>query len=175
MRFINLLFLAFFLSSPAFAGNLEDAHAALDRQDYQTALGLLLPLANQGNGAAQELLGQMYYDGFGVKKDDAEAMKWYTAAANSYHISPAEGGVYGRRKVYWITHKGPHDDQILKKLPEIDDKFPAAKPAGEMWVSDVATYPYFNVKVDGISYEIAINYNFYSSFGVVVKILKCLF
>ena len=41
--------------------------------DYTTALKEFLPLADQGNVIAQYNLGNMYNDGQGVPKDDAEA------------------------------------------------------------------------------------------------------
>ena len=43
--------------------------------DYQTAFKLWLPLAEQGNANTQFNLGNMYYEGKGVKQDYAEAVK----------------------------------------------------------------------------------------------------
>ena len=40
--------------------------------DYQTAFKLWLPLAEQGNANTQFNLGNMYYEGKGVKQDYAE-------------------------------------------------------------------------------------------------------
>ena len=40
-----------------------------------------LPLAEQGNANTQFNLGNMYYEGKGVKQDYAEAVKWYRKAA----------------------------------------------------------------------------------------------
>ena len=67
----------------AAAGPLEDADAALKRQDYATALKLLRPLANQGNVKAQGEIGEMYEKGLGVTPDRSEAMKWYGKAADA--------------------------------------------------------------------------------------------
>ena len=49
--------------------------------DYQPAFNLWLPLAEQGNANTQFNLGNMYYEGKGVKQDYAEAVKWYRKAA----------------------------------------------------------------------------------------------
>ena len=40
-----------------------------------------LQAAAQGNAAAQFNLGVMYENGRGVRRDDAEAVKWYRQAA----------------------------------------------------------------------------------------------
>ncbi|MBG8718455.1 sel1 repeat family protein, partial [Neisseria meningitidis] len=40
-----------------------------------------LQAAAQGNAAAQYNLGAMYYKGRGVRRDDAEAVRWYRQAA----------------------------------------------------------------------------------------------
>ena len=46
---------------------------AYNRGDYETALKKFLPLAEQGDAAAQFNLGKMYRKGQGVPQDDAEA------------------------------------------------------------------------------------------------------
>ncbi len=40
------------------------------------------PLAEQGDAMAQYYLGFMYFEGLGVPKNDAEAVKWYRKAAD---------------------------------------------------------------------------------------------
>ncbi len=62
-------------------GPLEEAAAAYDRGDYETAFRLLQPLAKQGDAFAQFNLGIMYGQGRGVPQDKTEAMKWYRRAA----------------------------------------------------------------------------------------------
>src|SRR5947209_11491591 len=83
MRFATAVFLSLLLlPAAASAGPLEDGKAAYDRHDYQTALKLLQPLADQGNAEAQTDIGLMYENGEGVVKDYAEAMKWFRMAAD---------------------------------------------------------------------------------------------
>ena len=61
MRLLKLLLiLCVCAAGPAAAGPLEDAIAAVRKGDYATAIRLLRPLADQGNAAAQHILGIMY-------------------------------------------------------------------------------------------------------------------
>ena len=71
----------------ASAGPYEDGLAAYKQRDYATALKLLRPLAEQGNAAAQNVLGVMYEIGRGVPQDDMEAVKWYRLSAEQGRAS----------------------------------------------------------------------------------------
>ena len=55
----------------------QDATDAYNRQDYETAYKLILPLAEQGDADAQGILGSMYRSGLGVSQDYQEAAKWF--------------------------------------------------------------------------------------------------
>ena len=57
------------VAAPVAAGPFEDRIAAYRRGDYPTAMGLLRPLADQGNALAQHNLGFMYLNGHGVAQD----------------------------------------------------------------------------------------------------------
>ena len=56
---------------------LQQAVAATEKGDFQTALQLLNPLAQQGNAKAQNDLGWTYEQ----KQDYVEAVAWYRKAA----------------------------------------------------------------------------------------------
>jgi TPR repeat protein len=71
----------------AWAGPLEDGIAASQRQDYQTALALWLPLAQQGNPDAQFGIGMLYYHGYGVPQSYADALRWMRQAADEGHYA----------------------------------------------------------------------------------------
>jgi TPR repeat protein len=73
----------------AFAGPLEDAHAAYNRGDYVAAIQLYKPLAAKGNVDAQTNIGWMFQNGQGVPRDYDEAIKWYRLAAT-------QGGAYAQ-------------------------------------------------------------------------------
>ena len=64
-----------------YAQNYQDGKAAYLAKDYDKALSILKPLADQGNGDAQVTLGLMYDYGHGVERDPARAIDWYTQAA----------------------------------------------------------------------------------------------
>ena len=63
------------------AGPFDDAVAAYDQGQFDKAFALWLPLAQQGNAAAQFNLAALYEKGSGVAMDRAEAARWYLAAA----------------------------------------------------------------------------------------------
>jgi hypothetical protein len=54
---------------------------AYEKGDYATALKEFLPLAQAGQTAAEAAVGQMYFEGKGVKADPKEAARWLEPAA----------------------------------------------------------------------------------------------
>ena len=80
--------------------------AAYERGDYTTALREWRPLAEQGNAHAQDELGWMYSNGYGVGKDYGEAVKWYRRAAEQgeadgqFHLGWMYSNGYGVGKDY---------------------------------------------------------------------------
>ncbi|HLH94763.1 MAG TPA: tetratricopeptide repeat protein [Xanthobacteraceae bacterium] len=69
-------------SALAHADGLSAGRAAYARADYVAAARLLIPLAEQGNAAAQALLGFMYANGRGVPQGYGVATFWYRLAAD---------------------------------------------------------------------------------------------
>ncbi|MDB9822572.1 sel1 repeat family protein [Deltaproteobacteria bacterium] len=67
------------------AGQLEDATAAIDNEDYEKAYNLLLPLAEEGNEDAQNTLGVLYVNGQGVEQDTTKGLSLIMKAANQGH------------------------------------------------------------------------------------------
>ena len=59
--------------------------AAYDVGNYETALAECQPPAEAGDPIAQFCLARLYANGFGVSMDDAEALRWYGAAAAQGH------------------------------------------------------------------------------------------
>jgi hypothetical protein len=77
------LILAF--SSPLMAQDFDDGWSAYESGSYEEALSILLPLAEQGDTAAQTVLGNIYR-GLGTSEvkefqDFDQAVKWYRKAA----------------------------------------------------------------------------------------------
>ena len=62
-------------------GALAAAQAAHARGDYETALTLFLPLAEQGHAGAQVALGGLYLTGDGVATNIGAARGWFLRAA----------------------------------------------------------------------------------------------
>jgi TPR repeat protein/beta-lactamase regulating signal transducer with metallopeptidase domain len=89
----------------AAAGNLEDGLGAFDHGDYRFALAKLRPLANQGNAAAQDRIGQMYDRGRGVTLDYVQAAAWYRKAA----MQGDPAGQQGLSIMYSLGHGVPQD------------------------------------------------------------------
>jgi uncharacterized protein len=76
---IAAIFLLF--ATPAGAGPLEDADAAIKRRNYTTAVRLIRPLAEQGDANAQYKLGVFYDNGLGVPQDKVRAYMWLNLSA----------------------------------------------------------------------------------------------
>ena len=74
-----VILIAATLAGSAVADPLDDATAAYKQGDYATTLELLMPLADEGNRAAQHNLGAFFADGQG---DYAEAERWFRMAAD---------------------------------------------------------------------------------------------
>jgi TPR repeat protein len=65
----------------AVAGPWEDGMVAYNRGDYMPAVKLFRPLAQAGNGKAQNVMGVMYRKGEGVTRSSAKAFMWFSLAA----------------------------------------------------------------------------------------------
>lgn len=74
------------------ADDFDTGRSAYISGDYETALKILKPLAEQGDPEAEKIMGMMYDYGHGVDKDKREALKWYIKAAEQgnpdiqYHV-----------------------------------------------------------------------------------------
>jgi len=64
------------ISTEIFGLNVDAAYGAFQRGYYLTALEFALPRAEQGDRAAQTLIGQIYADGLGVAEDKQKAATW---------------------------------------------------------------------------------------------------
>ena len=98
MRTILLAAMLAISGGVASAGPFDDGITAYLSKDYETALKLFRPLADQGTFGAAFFVGRMYDNGEGVTEDNAEAVTWYRKAADQrdaisqYYL----GGMYER-------------------------------------------------------------------------------
>jgi uncharacterized protein len=82
--------------SQAAAGPLEEGDAATERGDYAAAMQIWRTLADKGDDLAQVRIGNLYWNGRGVSKDDSQAINWGQKAANAGNPEAQTdvGGVY---------------------------------------------------------------------------------
>ena len=84
-----MIFTGLLLLSATTTANKEDYNKgflAAELGDYDSAMRKWGPLAEKGNALAQFNLAMLYHSGSGVPQSEAEALKWYTAAAeNGYY------------------------------------------------------------------------------------------
>lgn len=80
----------------AAGADVEKGVQALRDGDYASALTELKPAAEQGDAVAQNGLGVMYHNSWGVEQDFAEAVKWYQSAAEQENANAQYnlGGMY---------------------------------------------------------------------------------
>ena len=85
------LFLALFAGTPSIvsADNLKNGMMAFQAGDYEQALKMWQPLAEEGNMVAQFSLGMMYHEGYGVQKNEIEAANWFMKSAEQ-GFAPAQ-------------------------------------------------------------------------------------
>jgi peptidoglycan hydrolase-like protein with peptidoglycan-binding domain len=76
-------------ASPALA-DYNDGITAYENRDYATAQRELQPLADRGDPRAQRLVGLMYRDGLGVRKDLIRSYMWFDLAAQRNQYGAAD-------------------------------------------------------------------------------------
>lgn len=70
-------------------GSAGDAYDAFLSGRYEEAIAIWLPLASNGDAAAQFNMGVMYANGLGVDRDMSVAMDWWEASARQLHVRAA--------------------------------------------------------------------------------------
>jgi peptidoglycan hydrolase-like protein with peptidoglycan-binding domain len=68
----------------------NDGITAYENRDYATAQRELQPLADRGDPRAQRLVGLLYRDGLGVRKDQIRAYMWFDLAAQRNQYGAAD-------------------------------------------------------------------------------------
>jgi TPR repeat protein len=94
------------ITGSAWAGPFDDAGAAYQRGDYETAFELLKPLADKGNADAQFTVGLMYELGQGIAQNYDEAQKWYRLSADQGNVASQ----FNLAVIYYIGAGVPPDD-----------------------------------------------------------------
>lgn len=78
---IYILLFGLLCSPNGYANDMRQGLDAYRAGRYQEAYQIWSPLAEQGDANAQFNLGLLYRNGQGVKRDDREALIWFTRAA----------------------------------------------------------------------------------------------
>ncbi|MDB5803021.1 MAG: putative repeat protein [Betaproteobacteria bacterium] len=77
-------------AAPTAATGTTPVLAAYQNGDYAQALKLSQPLAGREDGPGMYVLGKLYEEGHGIKRDDYTAVKWLAAASHKANYAPAE-------------------------------------------------------------------------------------
>ena len=104
--FLSAVALSLLLAGPASGQSYEKGLQALSEADYEMALDVLRPLAEQGHTGAQYNLGLMYERGYGVAQDNAAALDWWRrgAALGDPVIQTALGDRYREGRIVPQDH-----------------------------------------------------------------------
>ena len=89
----------------------RQAQILMEEEDYEAAIPLLREAAEKGDATGQLELGNCYYNGLGIEKDDQEAVKYYQLSAEQG--VPVAMFAYG--DCYYL---GNGVEQDLKKASE---------------------------------------------------------
>jgi TPR repeat protein len=111
----------------------ERARLAWEEHDFVRAFEYIMPLAEQGNPAAQCIIGSIYDLGLGRPEDFSEAVKWYRRAADQGHpiacnnleaiyLSGMPSVPQDREMAGWYRQKAIENGLDIKKLLKIKDQ-----------------------------------------------------
>ena len=109
---IPVLLFSLFLGASSYSADFNKGLTAFQSGDFATALKEWKPLAEEGNAVAQNNLGLMYDNGWGVPQDYKEAVYWYRLAVE-------QGYAIAQYNLGLIYEKGkgvPQDDKEAARL-----------------------------------------------------------
>ena len=109
---IPVLLFSLFLGASSYSADFNKGLTAAQSGDFATALKEWKPLAEEGNAVAQNNLGLMYHNGWGVPQDYKEAVYWYRLAVEQgYSIAQYNLGL-----MYEKGKGVPQDDKEAARL-----------------------------------------------------------
>ena len=91
MRFLIIAVSCLFITACATQNGAAQQSLALGKanfavHNYDMAYEHLASLADNGNSDAQYALGYMYYNGYGVPRDEAVALQWIKKSAKQHNL-----------------------------------------------------------------------------------------
>ena len=102
LRLLLLIAAIFTASISGVAANFDEAKALYSDRKYKDAYQVAAPLANAGKAEAQAMLGSMFENGHGVKKNVATAAQWYLGAVKQKHV----GAMFSLAMIYLDGRSG---------------------------------------------------------------------
>ena len=136
---ILLIFYLLSFSSLCLSNTLQEAETAIRLKNFQQAISLLTPLAEQGNPKAQYRLASLYRNGQGTEQNDNNALRWMQSAAQQGHskaqyylaLMYLNGRGIEKDKTsaqYWLNRAASQNHRLAKqRLQNLAEK--AKKPA----------------------------------------------
>ncbi|MGE0810728.1 MAG: tetratricopeptide repeat protein [Immundisolibacter sp.] len=88
------------------AGALEDGIAAFEKHDFNTAVRLIEPLADQGNVEAEYFMGTFYMYGHGVPMDPPQATTWFKRAYGHWETQARAGNAQAMVEIATMLTSG---------------------------------------------------------------------
>lgn len=91
MRLVTIIMICFLLTACATQSQAQKQELALGKanfavKNYDLAYNHLAPLADSGDRDAQYAIGYMYYNGYGVPKDEEQALLWIQKSAEQHNL-----------------------------------------------------------------------------------------
>ena len=108
---IPVLLFSLFLGASSYSADFNKGLTAAQSGDFATALKEWKPLAEEGNAAAQNNLGLMYHNGWGVPQDYKEAARLYRLAAEQ-----GDADAQGNLGVMYVFGKGVTKDFVYAHM-----------------------------------------------------------
>ena len=109
---IPVLLFSLLLGVPSYSADFNKGLTAAQSGDWATALKEWKPLAEEGNAAAQNNLGLMYDNGWGVPQDYKESVYWYRLAVEQGYATAQ----YNLGLLYEKGKGVPQDDKEAVRL-----------------------------------------------------------
>ncbi len=97
---INKLFISAILCTYLFAGSYDNGINSYKQGKYKKAMDSFLIASNNNDNQAMLVIGIMYANGDGVKKDQNKSFNWFTKAANAgnFHAYLKLGNLYASKE-----------------------------------------------------------------------------
>ena len=134
---IPVLLFSLLLGVPSYSADFNKGLTAAQSGDWATALKEWKPLAEEGNAVAQNNLGLMYQNGWGVPQDYKEAVYWYRLAVE-------QGYAIAQYNLGLMYEKGkgvPQDDKEAVRLYRLAAEQGYADAQGNLGVCLLYTSP----------------------------------